>query len=196
MFLDSKQQHSGRCKINSINKLPKIDVKINGTLVNILVDTGACINVVDEKTFRKLKIKSKLGKPDAKIYAYGSKKDLPVLGKFQTTIESKDKIVTAEIHVIKGDHGCLLGYATCVDLQVVPKIELASVAESKHEVLCQKYSSIFEGIGKLKDTQIKLHIDESVQPVTQPHRRIPFHVRKQVEKEIEKTREIGHHRES
>ena len=75
---------------------------------------------------------------------YGSKKDLPVLGKFQATIESKEKIVTAEIHVIKGDHGCLLGYATCVELQVVPKIELASVAESKHEVLSQKYSSIFE----------------------------------------------------
>ena len=55
---------------------------------------------------------------------------------------------------------------------------------SKTEQLCQKYSSIFEGIGKLKDVEIDLHIDPSVQPVQQPHRRIPFHVRKDVEKEL------------
>ena len=51
---------------------------------------------------------------------------------------------------------------------------------------CQKlineYSELFEGIGKLKDKDIKLHIDESVPPVAQPHRRIPFHMRENVEK--------------
>ena len=30
---------------------------------------------------------------------------------------------------------------------------------------------------------MKLHIDESVKPTAQPHRRIPFHIRKKVEKE-------------
>lgn len=41
---------------------------------------------------------------------------------------------------------------------------------------------IFEdGMGKIKGITIKLHIDQSVQPITQRHRRIPFHVRKDVE---------------
>jgi hypothetical protein len=35
----------------------------------------------------------------------------------------------------------------------------------------------------MKGTKVKLYIDSNVQPVTQPHRRIPFHLRKQVEKE-------------
>ena len=30
-----------------------------------------------------------------------------------------------------------------------------------------------------------MHVDPDVQPVQQPHRRIPFHVRKDVEKELE-----------
>ena len=33
---------------------------------------------------------------------------------------------------------------------------------------------------------VKLHIDPDVQPKQQPHRRIPFHVRKDVEKELER----------
>ena len=39
-------------------------------------------------------------------------------------------------------------------------------------------------MGKLKDVEIDLHIDPNLRPVQQPHRRIPFHVRKDVEKEL------------
>lgn len=45
---------------------------------------------------------------------------------------------------------------------------------------------MFDGIGNLKNKQIQLHIDKNIQPVTQPHRRIPFHVRKQVEQVLKK----------
>ena len=41
-------------------------------------------------------------------------------------------------------------------------------------------------IGKLKNYQVKLHIDNSVKPVAQGHRRVPFHLRKKVEQELEK----------
>lgn len=50
--------------------------------------------------------------------------------------------------------------------------------------LLNKYLEITKGTGKLKDFKLKLHIDNTVQPITQPHRRIPFHVRKSVEKEL------------
>ena len=50
----------------------------------------------------------------------------------------------------------------------------------------EEYSDRFEGIGKLKDFQCKLHEDPTVQPIAQPHRRIPFHVRKNVDAELEK----------
>ena len=86
--------------------------------------------------------------------------------------------------------GCLLSYESAVGLQIIPEISVISSSSSKSEQLCETYSSIFEGrqgIGKLKDVEIDLHVDPDVQPVQQPHRRIPvpFHVRKDVEKELE-----------
>ena len=50
---------------------------------------------------------------------------------------------------------------------------------------------MFTGLGKLKDFQVKLHIDESIPPVAQPHRRIPFHVRQQLEEQLRKDEELG-----
>ena len=44
---------------------------------------------------------------------------------------------------------------------------------------------LFHGVGKLKNRQVNLHIDKTIQPVAQPHRRIPFDVCKLVEKKLE-----------
>ena len=43
---------------------------------------------------------------------------------------------------------------------------------------------MFEGIGKLKEFQVKLHIDDGLPPVAQRHRRIPFHQRQKVTSEL------------
>ena len=61
---------------------------------------------------------------------------------------------------------------------------------SKAEQLFENYPQVFKGIGKLKDTQIELHIDPNVQPVTQPHRRIPFHIKQQVEEELQRLKDL------
>ena len=87
------------------------------------------------------------------------------------------------MHVVKGKHGNLLCYDTSVELNIVPII--ASVSSSS-EILCNKYSDVFKGIGKLKDVKVKFHVDENGKPVIQPHRRVPFHIRKQVEAELER----------
>ena len=50
----------------------------------------------------------------------------------------------------------------------------------------KEYKCLFGGIGKVKGRLIKLHIDPQVKPKQQPHRGIPFHVRKDVEKELER----------
>lgn len=45
-------------------------------------------------------------------------------------------------------------------------------------------------MGKLNDFQIKLHIRKDVPPVTQPHRRVPFHVRKRIEAELQRLQDF------
>ena len=46
------------------------------------------------------------------------------------------------------------------------------------------FPAVFEGIGKLKEFEVKLHIDDNVPPVAQRHRRIPFHQRQKVTAEL------------
>ena len=43
-----------------------------------------------------------------------------------------------------------------------------------------KFPKVFEGLGKLNAYQQKLHQDDSVQPVAQPLRQIPFSRRQKV----------------
>ena len=58
-------------------------------------------------------------------------------------------------------------------------------------MLVQQYPSLFKGIGKLEGEQVKLHIDKQVTPVAQRARRIPFHLRKEVEKELDHLEQNG-----
>ena len=52
------------------------------------------------------------------------------------------------------------------------------------QTVLNKHKDVFQGMGKLKNYQLKLHIDESVTPVQQPLRSLPYHTRKKVSKEI------------
>ena len=49
---------------------------------------------------------------------------------------------------------------------------------------------VFTGLGKLKDYKLKLHLDDSVTPVAQPIRRIPFSRRSKVIKKLEEIEKV------
>lgn len=57
--------------------------------------------------------------------------------------------------------------------------------------LVEEYSDLFTGLGKLKDFQVKLHVDISIPPSAQPHRQVPFHLRKQLEEQQERDEKNG-----
>ncbi|CAC5363561.1 unnamed protein product [Mytilus coruscus] len=180
------QTESTKGTVNSIKRdQPRICVKINESNINVLIDTGSSINVIDEDTYNRMKRNPKLIATKTKVFAYGSHQNLDFVGKFDTVIETRDKLTNATVYVSKGTSGNLLCYDTSLELQIIPQISRLSTG-NKHEPLCEQYKDIFHGLGKLKDTQVKIHIDNTVKPIVQPHRRIPFHVRKQVEAELER----------
>jgi len=49
---------------------------------------------------------------------------------------------------------------------------------------------LFGGIGKVQSKEVKFHIDSNIAPRQLPHRRIPFHVREDVEKELERLKKL------
>ena len=188
-------EHAFGIQINKIRtKQPKVDISVNGRKCRMLVDTGSTINLLNETILNKMKTKPTLSKPDTDAYAYGQKRKLPIKGKFTGTVETSNKITTAMFYVINGNYDSLISYETSVELGLVPEINsvtLNSVKDSGNvKNLINEYSGLFEGIGKLKDKEIKLHIDESVPPVAQPHRRIPFHMREKVEKELQRLEQL------
>ena len=53
-----------------------------------------------------------------------------------------------------------------------------------------EYKDCFEGLGKMKDKAAKLHVNSSARPLAQKFRRLPFHVREQVEAELKNLEEL------
>ena len=131
-----------------------------------------------------------------KIYGYQSKVPLRVLGKFTTTLESEAKKLSDKLYVVEGSGGSLLSWKTSQGLSILQTVQHVGTLPSKPETstpadLIEEYDDLFHGLGKLKDYQIKLHIDENVPPVARPLRRVPFHVRKQLEDQLRCDEELS-----
>ena len=43
---------------------------------------------------------------------------------------------------------------------------------------------VFEGVGKLKNIQVFIHVDEEIKLIVQPYRRVPYHLRKKLENKL------------
>jgi len=54
----------------------------------------------------------------------------------------------------------------------------------------QDYKDCFEGLAKIKGKTAKLHVNDSVKPLAQKYRRLPFHIRDQVEAELKNLDEL------
>ena len=164
------------------SKRPTSRVKLQNSHLTVLVDSGASCNVMDKRTFDNLHTKPQLKRATTKLYSYGITQPLKLYGQFNTVIESHTCYTNATFYVANGDN-TLLSYETAVDLTILNKVH---AIDDIHTQIDTNLKGISDVIGTYKGGVIKLHIDESVKPTAQPHRRIPFHMRKKVEKELQR----------
>ena len=167
-------------------------VNIQNQKVKFIIDTGAEINILDEATMKRLDPnKIKLTKTSKKVYAYGPcgyKRELPIMGKIQTTAEAQSKVTEAEFYIIKGEADNLLSCTTSIDLGFITFTNAVNI-QNKQNII-DEYSDRFEGIGKMKNCNIKLHIDQEVSPIEQKCRRVPFHIRDLVTEELDRLEKL------
>ena len=171
-------------KLEGQNKLPKTTVKFGTTEIRMLIDSGASVNILDEAAYQVLSRKRpwiKLQPSKIKLNSYGSDTPIKVLGQFQAAVESKRKVTIGTFFVASKASGSLLGYETAQELGLIKVHDINTVQQE----LVDSYTDVFHGIGKLKNHQVEIHIDKSVQPVAQRHRRIPSHIRKKVETSLD-----------
>ena len=163
----------------------KMSIYLDGHCVDVIIDSGATVNIIDKSTWASLKakhIKCKSERSNKKLYTYSSDKPLDLIGKFSTVVSLKGphQEIEADFYVINGEGPALLGKQTAMDLGVL-KIEINAVQDDK----LKKYAECFNGIGKLSDYELKLHIDDSVEPVAQRMYRIPFSLQERVTKKLD-----------
>ncbi len=160
----------------------------------MIIDMGASTDIIDEKDFSKVNQTNNLElQPSPRcIFTYGADSQLTVIGQFVTSIEADMKSVQTMIHVIQGNNGSLLSYRTACNLGLI-HVNVKHICDSPRvcDMLVQNYPKLVEGIGKLKNEEVTLHIDECVPPVAHATRRIPFHMRKAVAKELINLEEQG-----
>jgi hypothetical protein len=178
------------CCTNS--SIPSVCVNIFNSDVKFLIDTGSSVNIMNENIYNNMSSKPSLQQPVPLIFAYGASQPLDVKGYFRTTINYKGKTVTADMYVVGNtdsrQSSCLLGAKTAQALDIV-QFAFSSFAASSS--IPDQYPSLFDGkMGKIEGISVKLHIDHDVPPVTQRHRRIPFHVRKDVEAELKRLEDL------
>ena len=173
------------------SETPSVHANVLNFDIKFLIDTGSSVNIISENVFNRLGYKQSLKQPVPLIFAYGSTVPLNVLGYFVAEIKYKDRSVKSELYVVRSTDSrhsrCLLGSKTAQLLNIV-HFAFTSFASSS---IPDQFPSLFDGkMGKIDGVKVKLHIDKDVTPVTQRHRRIPFHVRKEVEAEIKRLEDL------
>ena len=88
---------------NVVSKLiPTITkITLNETLVEIQIDSGSDVNIISERTYEILKIKTKLHSTNIKLYPFASRHPLLLLGKFTAIIETPKIFDHAVFYVVK-----------------------------------------------------------------------------------------------
>ena len=87
--------------------------------MEMMVDPGASVNLMDERTYREL-YKRKV--PEAnkrRIFSYGSLTPLPVLGTIEDEIFVNTNSTWSTLHSGKGASGNLLGFNNATELGVL-----------------------------------------------------------------------------
>ena len=169
------------------SKVPITSIEVNDVTVQMMIDTGASTDIIDEATYELINQSHTVQlEPDT------SQMVLSHSWRCWENIKVKDKQKVTTFHILKGANGSLLSYSTARDLGLV-NIELNNVTVTDTttlEKLTKEYQ-VFQGVGKLKNYKVKLHIDKTVIPVAQSARRIPFHLRKKVSAELKKLEKQG-----
>jgi hypothetical protein len=168
------------------NRVTRVTVSVRGHPVEFIIDSGASVNIIDKEQLEELKkklLKCHSGKCEKKLYAYGATEPLDLLGKFraQISIPDTDNRYEAEFFVLNGNGPSLLSKDTAMKSEILKH----GVHTLTPESIVRESEDCFDGIGKLKDFKLKLHIDKRVKPVAQAMYRILYSLRDKVSQQLE-----------
>jgi hypothetical protein len=172
---------------------PRMTISVNGLDVEMIIDSGAPKDLIDEDTFNRFSPKPVLRNDPMCAMAYQQTQQVKTLGIFDATIAANDRVSRSIVTVAAGSFGCLLGHPTAIALelyntpqfQAKPSEHLNSIRNRFCE-LQSMFPTVFnDRIGKLKGFQAHIHVDKSVTPKQAKHRRPPYNLVAAIDRELD-----------
>ena len=162
------------------------DITVNGTLLELLIDTGAEVTVMSELEWAKAG-KPALSQPDRMLRGPSARK-LSTIGKFSAELSTDNRTATDEVYVVRGLHKSLLGRPAIEKLRLLCRL---SLVEATPQMAAQAFSHLFVGLGKLTgDYCIRLQEGARPYALSTP-RRVAIPLMKEVEQELQRMEGLG-----
>ena len=152
------------------------------------LDTGAQVNIIPEKWFKKLKLpEARVHSTTTRLTGYGGL-NLKVKGMCDIKCTHKDSVKTCSFYIVKTDSPAVLGLQSCIDLGLIQLIMSVSESSGISEIL-DKYQNVFKGLGRLNNPY-NIKIDKSVTPVIHPPRRVPAALRDRLKSTLDEMEQM------
>ena len=180
------------------SKLQPVILHVEGHATSFLTDSGSSTDIINQATYNEIHAKHniKLTPTLTKLYPYRHSSALPLLGTVHLMVITKNRIDAVKLLVTKNNNrDNILGCETSIKLGLlwldqnsskqVNQLQSSADNGNNSDIVFEKYQEAFNGVGKLKNYEMKLHIDDQIPPVAQKILKTPFHIQKNQEKKID-----------
>ena len=173
----------------------KREVSINNNVIRILIDTGAKVSVCGIKQANSWGLINRIQPSHAKVHPYKSP-PISVEGTALCSVTYKNRTIPVEFYILPRSCQPILDGDKAKELKIIsidkdetlfnPINMIDSERKNSGELtskicdILQYYPENFQGLGKLRDHQVKLYTDNTVKPVAVPPRPIPYHLKTRV----------------
>ena len=104
------------------------------------------------------------------------------MGKFHCNAKLADRELPIDVIVFEGNAPSILSSEASIKFGILKMgMEINLIGNSEIQAL---FDDCCKGVGKLKNFQLQLHVDENVKPIVQPLRRLPFALRDKVAQKL------------
>ena len=146
-------------KINEMSNLFTETVQVNGIKKELIIDTGSPISVLppDERIMKATEVQKKTNR-----YQDVNKDKVKVRGKIPVNIEYENNKQKMEILITeRTDITPLLGMDWMKTFKLtIGRIQLAKNNQSEREKMFNKFPGLFENNKTIKDTEIKMRLEQ------------------------------------
>lgn len=158
-------------------------IRVEDTLINFKLDTGAEVNVLPVSYLKYFK-GIVINKFNKSLQGYGGN-ELEVIGKVTLICSCKNEIVNLNFLVVNTHSIPILGLPGCISLNLIERVDYLSnkSIDSEREKFINENHDLFEGLGCfVKDYDIVLK--DGMNGSIKPARRIPLSLMGSVKKEL------------